>query len=264
MEIFLRFVSRFFEEMNPYQLLIRGDINPRHHIPDTLGSFFIAAFVLAMIGIVVAAIRYWRDPWWRYLVFGLLASLVPGALTVDTHHTLRTIAAPVFLIVLMIPAIEWMLEQSGAVPDATDADEAEKPVVSYKSAPGFDIGRRVLLAVLLIGAAVEAGYFHYQYFERGAIRGYVFDEAYKGVYDAAVAQTERPIYLEDGYWGPDYVHSYWYATIEGRSLEEFVHQPYGRPVPEGSVVISSNQDCTRCEIILRKGDFILYRSSIQP
>ena len=263
-EVFLRFVSRFFEELNPAQLLLRGDINPRHHIPDALGSFFIAAFILSMIGIIVVVIRHWRDPWWRYVIFGLLVSLVPGALTVDEHHTLRAIAAPVFLIILMIPAIEWMLGRPNDELGAGDATEAETGGGSTTSDPRFMIARRVLLAVLLVGAMSEAVYFHYQYFERGSLRGYVFDAAYKDVYDAAVAEPQRPIYLEDGYWGPDYIHSYWYATVEGRSASEFVHQPYGRAVPEGAIVISSNRDCTRCEIILRKGDFILYRSSSGP
>ena len=113
---------------------------------------------------------------------------------------------------------------------------------------------------LLAFGAVEAVHFHKNYYSEGGKRGYVFDEAYKALYDQAVSQRLRPVYLVDGYWGPAYIHSFWYATLEGRSTVEFVHQPYGVRPPRGSIVISTEQACTSCEMIRKNGDYLLYRT----
>jgi hypothetical protein len=117
-----------------------------------------------------------------------------------------------------------------------------------------------VLAGLLLFGSLEAAYFHLKYYRHGDDRGYAFDQAYKPLYDQAVAQPLRPVYLVDGYWGPAYIHSFWYATLEGRDRREFVHQPYGKRPPPGSIVISTEQACTNCEMISRNGDFLLYRT----
>ena len=85
------------------------------------------------------------------------------------------------------------------------------------------------------------------------------DVGYKPVYDAATAMPARPIYLADGYYGPAYIHAFWYATLEGRSTSEFVHLDKGELAPPGALVISSESDCTNCEIILRSEQYMLYR-----
>ncbi len=79
-EIVSTFLIRYLEDINPLRMLIRGDINPRHHIPDAFGSFFIGVFILAFIGLLIVLIKRWRDPWWRFVVFGLAASVIPGRL----------------------------------------------------------------------------------------------------------------------------------------------------------------------------------------
>jgi hypothetical protein len=94
-------------------------------------------------------------------------------------------------------------------------------------------------------------------------RGYVFDEAYKEVYDAAVALPYRPIYLIDG-TSPGYVHAYWYATVEGRNRAEFVHLKEGQLPPMGAPVIGSQANCVNCELIKQSGEYILYRPLSPP
>ncbi len=259
-----QFIGRFVEELNPIQLLWRGDINPRHHIPDALGSFYISAYVLAMLGIVVILFRHRRNSWWLYLIYGLAASIVPGALTVDVSHTLRLIGVPVFLLLLMVPAIEFLVTaapKASAESEGDDEEEVASPMP--KSGRAWAIVQPIrygIIAIILAVMCFEAAYFHKQYYLKGPNRGYVFDSAYKELYDAAVAQPVRPIYLVDGYWGPDYIHAFWYATVEGRNTGEFIHQPYRLPVPAGSIVISSDRECIRCEMIRRNGDFILYKT----
>ena len=80
-EIVPKFFRRYLEDFSVISLLIDGDGNPRHHVPGSLGSFLIGVFVLSIIGLIVVIISYWRDPWWRFVVFGTLVSIVPGALT---------------------------------------------------------------------------------------------------------------------------------------------------------------------------------------
>jgi len=249
-DIIPRFLSRFFQDLNPVTMLYRGDINPRHHIPDAYGSFFIAAFVLAIIGMIVIFVRHRHDRWWWFIVFGLFASVVPGSLTVDPFHTLRMIAYPVFLLMLSVPALEWLLEKSSA--DANPASQSDRGFFSLKN-------RRMLASAIIILGIVEASFFHSRYYRLGPKRGYVFDTAYKTLYDDAVSGPERPIYLVDATWGPAYMHSFWYATLEGRGTDEFVHMDYGKRPPSGSIVISSEQNCSNCEMIRKEGIYLIYR-----
>jgi len=246
-EIATTFIVRFFEDINPVRMLFRGDINTRHHIPDAFGSFFIGVFILALIGLLIIVVKRWRDPWWRFIIFGLAASVVPGALTVDKFHTLRMIAFPIFALMLTVPALEWFLcRTEGAKPDF---------LLKYS---------QPILAAILMLTAFEAGFFHYKYYANSPKRGLVFDAPYKELYDTAVALPDRPIYLLDNYWGPAYIHSFWYATVEGRDTKEFIHLPYGEKAPVGSIVISTEKFCTNCETIRKAGVFLLYRQLRDP
>src|SRR6266404_6258320 len=110
-EIAPTFIRRYLSDFSVVNLLIDGDGNPRHHVQGSLGSFLIAAFILVLIGLVVVIVRHWREPWWRFVIFGAAASIVPGALTPDQFHSLRLVAYPVFLRVLMIPGLVFLLER---------------------------------------------------------------------------------------------------------------------------------------------------------
>jgi dolichyl-phosphate-mannose-protein mannosyltransferase len=242
-EIAPKFIRRYFEDLSLVSLLFDGDTNPRHHTTGSLGSFLIAGFVLVLIGLVVIIVRHWREPWWRFVVFGAAASIVPGALTGDQFHSLRLVAYPVFLLVLTIPALIFFLERP----------------TSKNQAPALSsMARQIILSVLLAGIAVQVIYFQKVYRREGPQRGWVFDAAYKDVYDAAVAQPSRPIYLSDGYQ-PDYVHALWYATVEGRNREEFIHLEEGQPAPAGAIVIGS-ESCVACQVMKRSRNYLLYRS----
>ena len=90
-----------------YALLLTGDYHPRHHVQGSGGALLFATFILAMIGLLVFT-RGWRDPWWRFVAYGLAASIVPGALTNEPFHQLRLMAYPVFLLIIQVPALEWL------------------------------------------------------------------------------------------------------------------------------------------------------------
>ena len=119
--------------------------------------------------------------------------------------------------------------------------------------------RRIILGILLAAMAAQAIYFQSVFRRDGPQRGWVFDAAYKDVYDAAIALSSRPIYLLDGNQ-PSYVHGLWYATIEGRNRDQFIHLDEGTRAPVGAIVISSEPSCMNCMVIKKSGDYLLYRS----
>src|SRR6266849_1039880 len=147
-EIAPTFIRRYLSDFSLVNLLIDGDGNPRHHVQGSLGSFLIGAFILALIGLVVVIVRHWREPWWRFVIYGTLVSVIPGSLTGDQFHSLRMIAYPVFLLVLMIPALEFLLERLIAVQSKEDAARTLS-----------QFARRLILTVLLLASALQAIYF---------------------------------------------------------------------------------------------------------
>jgi hypothetical protein len=54
--------------------------------------------------------------------------------------------------------------------------------------------------------------------------------------------------------------AYWYATVEGRPLSQFVRLTEGAKPPSGVIVLSSNSDCQNCEVIQKSGAYLLYRA----
>ena len=258
-EIAPTFVRRYLSDFSLVNLLIDGDGNPRHHVPGSLGSFLIGAFILALIGLLVVIVRHWREPWWRFVIFGAAAAIVPGALTPDQFHSLRIVAYPVFLLVLMIPGLAFLLERPPAVDDTIPVN-ADLQIAKSTSSLTLPRGaREIILALLLAGICLQAIYFQSVYRREGPQRGWVFDAAYKDVYDAAIALPDRPIYLSDGI-EPAYEHAYWYAVVEGRSVSDFIHLDEGTRAPAGTLVIGSEPACVNCRIIMKSGDYILYRS----
>jgi hypothetical protein len=239
--------------------LLDGDGNPRHHVAGSLGSFLTGAFILVLIGLFVVILRHWREPWWRFVIFGAAASILPGALTPDQFHSLRMVAYPVFLLVLMIPGLQFLLAQPPAVEDESPAAAGIQPPHSGLSPILSRVARQRILAVLLAAVGLQAIYFQSVYRRQGPERGWVFDAAYKELYDAAVALPDRPIYLSDG-TEPAYEHAYWYAAVEGRKQTEFIHLDEGRRAPTGSLVIGSQPACVNCEVIRKSGEYLLYRS----
>jgi len=242
------FIKRYLEDFSLISLLLDGDRNPRHHLQGALGSFFIAVFILAIMGLMVVVVRHWREAWWRFVIFGAAASIVPGSLTSDQFHSLRMVGYPIFLLLLAVPGLEFLLERYS--PDSK---------ARSKSRPLSLDARRAILALLLLTASAEAIYFQSAYRREGRLRTRDFDFAYKQVYDAATALPSRPIYLRDAN-SPAYVHAYWYASVEGRDRKEFVHLYENEQAPAGAIVIASEPTCENCRVIMQSEDYVLYQS----
>ena len=268
-DIFSQFIKRYLEDQSLTSLLMLGDYHPRHHVQGSGGALFFATLILALIGLAIVLRHRWRDPWWQFVLFGMAASIVPGAITVEPFHGMRLIAYPVFLLLLTVPALEWLLArgkpETGPVPAPCPEpgqpgweDGQTRPLATVSVVPRSV--RLSILCLLLVMTGVEFYRFRAVYRKQGPRRSFDFDVPYKAAYDAAIKQPVRPIYLEDGKWGPAYIHALWYATVEKRPTSEFVHLAPGARAPTGKVVISSAEGCQRCQTIMNSGVYQVYKA----
>ncbi len=261
------FLSAYYQDLSLDFFIFGGDRLPRHHVPDTgTGEFLIATFVLGLLGVVIILIRHRSSLWWRYILYGSLASLVPGAVTIERNHSLRDIAFPIFFMILLVPALSWLI----GVYDNTIAGSEADGLRGFSRTPdrrsGFfgllsgDYFRRGLLVVLLLMTAVQAVRFQILFRENGAspTRKAVFHESYPRVLAAALAEESRPIYLHDS-GEPTYMLALWHAATWGYDSSNFVHLLDRQNPPEGALVLSSKGSCTDCQVIFQDG-FILYRN----
>jgi len=257
------FITSYISDLNPLFLLVTGDIHPRHHIRG-MGGILIGTFILGMIGIVLILIRKQRGAWWRYVIFGALASIVPGALTTERGHFLSLVAFPVFFMLLTIPAISWLFGdqpgESNTEPTSSDHDDDPGTFTVISSTPvPRPVWRRAVLYTLIATTALQAIAFQVLFSNSAGTRGIEFNAAYESILDQALAEGTRPIYLDEG-GEPAYIHAYWYGVQRGLDLPStFVHLLDNEFPPYGSLVISSEGSCKDCEMINQQGSFLLYR-----
>jgi len=236
-----KFIYAYFQDISPSFLLLNGDIIPRHHIPEN-GEMLAATFLLAVVGLIIVLRHFRGDAWWRFVIYGLAVSVLPGAITLTRYHTLRLLAVPVFLLILTVPALSWLMRQR---------EEGDLTRSIY---------RRIALCGLLVLTLVQAIVFQMDFREEGPKRLYYFNAAYPKVFEKALAQPTRPIYLQDGYYGPQYIHALWYGTLKGIDLKELIRIPSDATPPPDSVVLSAAKTCTRCNILFQEEDVTLYRT----
>ena len=258
------FVRCYLQDQSLTPLLMTGDPSWHHHVEGSGGAMLFATLVLAMAGLLLVITRRCRDPWWRFVLYGLAASIVPGAITDWPFHQLRLMGYAVFLLVLTVPALEWLFAATQPSSDAQSAtEESHGCELSRVAVVRPDFSRLVrlgFLGILVVATLAQAIDFQITFWREGPKREFAFDVPYKPAYDAAVAQPQRPIYLENGQWGPAYMDAYWYATVESRSLAEFVRLAESDKPPFGAIVLSSNSDCHNCEVIQKSGAYLLYKA----
>ncbi len=237
----LKFVWAYLYDISPSFLLLNGDPLLRHHTQGH-GMLLGATFLLALAGIVIVIRRYRNEAWWRFALYGLAVSVLPGAITSYRFHTLRLLGMSIFLLVFAVPALSLLV---------CKADQKEI---------GFLAGRRLILATLLALTFIQAAFYQIAFREEGPKRLIDFNTAYPEVFEKALARPERPIYLQDGFYGPQYIHALWYGTLKGLDLKQFIRIPSDDPPPPESLVLSSAKKCTRCSIVFQSRDVILYKT----
>ncbi len=234
------FLRHYASNINPWRLLMTGDPNEFQmaHVHGT--EFMLAATsALALVGVLLA----WRkgfDPWGAFICYGLVVSIIPASLTAETFHMLHLSPVPVFLLVLTIPAIDWLLQTNWR--------------------------RRILIALAML-TLVQAALFQWRYAAaaESAWRLHVFDADYPtAIFDPALANTHRPIYLSDASGIPGYIQAYWYATLRGVALTNFVHLPSEQTPPVNALVITTKNVCAKCNIVGETPPYTLYVATDLP
>lgn len=228
MEHAVSVLGNWLQELNLVRWVVGGDHNLRHHVGST-GSLLVAGVLLAVAGAVVLVRRHRWEPFWTYVVIGCLASAVPAAIGDVRIHALRSIALPIFLIVLAVPALSALRER------------LDVPAV-----------RVAALAVALL-AVGQATLFGVQYSERGPDRLEAFHADFRPVMRAALA-TGRPVAVYEA--DPDALgNATWYGKLWNEPVN--VLQRGESPAP-GSAVIAVTKGCEKCEQITSRGLFTAF------
>ena len=258
-DIVVRFLKNYARDFSPRSWLITGDPEPRHHLPG-MGSLLAGVVILDALGLALVLLRLRREAWWRFVLYGLLVSPIPASLTLDHFHTLRLIAMPVFLLVLGVPAIEFLYGERSTTRGiaAHNGDLRNSRSVEGEDDRPWQGARQALLAVVVGLTLVQGAIFQWQ-FHTASPRVDAFDSYYPQVLDEALAQSERPIYLLDKNPAA-YMYAFWYATLSGLNLNTFQRANIDAPPPPGTVVISHELSCTNCEMIFERGQFRVYRA----
>src|SRR6059058_2401347 len=154
MEMGYEFVKCYLQDQSLTPLLMTGDGHWHHHVEGSGGAIFFATFILAIGGLLLVITRRWREHWWRFVLYGLAVSIVPGAITDWPFHQLRLMGYSVFFLVLIIPTLEWLLEpvkpKQQRVGDTTDTTHDGEPGSTMVANHGLPRGLRMsILAVLL-------------------------------------------------------------------------------------------------------------------
>ena len=244
------FVKHYFENISLWRLLVTGDPILRHHVADSPAMLAVTV-LLALAGIVNIGAKQRKDPWWRYILFGLVVSVVPASLGIEEFHFLRLSAFPVFALVLMVPALMWLLG------DPRERVGSRLKWLEYLLTKPT---RSIVLAVLLLAAVAQAMTFQIYFWEVGPNRGAFFDSNFPTVFATALEQSDRPIYFVD----QTYYHAFWQSAVQGVDQSNFVRLPPRERPPANSLILSEENGCSECELIQRDAPYVLYRTFVVP
>ena len=249
-ETALEFIKHYCGNLDLWRLLVTGDPN-LNQIASIHGAALVlaATFALSLAGAWLALRRGTHEAagrrWWLFVLYGLAASVIPASLTNEYFHMLRLAAVPVFLLVLTAPAFAWLLEEGATHQRA----------------------RRAALILLISLTLAQGAVFQWQYHSNAHAprRTHLFDADYAGkILAPALDAPRRPIYLADALAIPGYIQTYWHATLRGVPLAEFVRLASDAPPPVGVLVISTEENCPRCQIIARSDPYTLYTAERLP
>ncbi len=227
------FIIHFVSNLDFSRWVLTGDPILRHHIGGT-GSLLIAALLLAITGCGLIIARERNNPWWRFILYGTVISLVPASLMDDVLHSLRLIGFPVFLLILMIPAVQFLVEKG------------EKKIIW-----------QMVLTTLLALTLVQAAHFQIRFHRDGVRRIKDFDADYPEVFKAAIALPDRPIYLLDSPHN-SYIQAYWNGALRGIGTDAFIRLETEQFPPPGVLVIGAPLNDQIDRMILERTDFSAY------
>jgi hypothetical protein len=229
------FAWHYLADVNPWRWLVTGEQNIRDHLPDS-PALLAATVLLAAAGLCCVLREHGREPWWRFQLYALLASVVPAALTVNDFPQLRLITFPVFLHVLLVPAVARMVG-----------------------------GRRlrVALSAVTLALLAQGAYFQWRFHARPPERWYVFDARFpsKILAPALAAARGGGVYLYDPPGRSGYIQARWHGALRGVEAARLVRLSTNEP-PPGAVVVSTEEGCANCRLLARSTNYVLY--AVEP
>lgn len=217
-------IKHYAANLNPWRMLVTGDPST-NQIANIygVGVVLFATFALALAGAYLVVKKERREPWWRFVFYGLAVSFVPASLTNEPFHMLRLAAVPAFLVVLVVPALAWLVEGGRR--------------------------RRAALWVIIALTLAQGAIFQWQYHAsaHSPRRLHLFDADYPSkIFQTALVASPRRIYLADAPAVPGYIQAFWQATLRGVPLDTFVVLPPDTGAPEGAVFITTDNINLRC------------------
>jgi 4-amino-4-deoxy-L-arabinose transferase-like glycosyltransferase len=234
----LEFVKHFLGNVNPWKMIVSGDPNA-FQIASVYGAGPVLAVVLVlMLGSLVLLLRKKGfSSWWRFILYGLAVSFVPASLTREYFHTLRLATVPVFMLALAIPALEWISAEASRF-------------------------RRAILFGSIALILLQGFFFQRKYDASASItrRLNLFDADYAStILPTALAKSgDKPILIADAPPLPGYIQAFWHATIQSVPLEKFTVLPIDAAAPDGSVVITTEDTCPRCDVLFKRWPYTVY------
>jgi hypothetical protein len=231
------FIKHYAATLDPRRPFWNGDPN-FYQVAHLYGKpvMLFSTALLLIVGIAIVFVRQRTDRWWLYIFFGVAVSVVPGALTVDNFHILRIVALPIFLLVLTVPAWEWLLTLQT---------------------------RRVAIAVVLLLTLFQGIIFQIKYHRavNDPWRLHVFETNYPAkTMDIVQQDGRKPIYVADHLNTP-YIQAYWFGILRGLSPGDFVRLKDDEAPPAGALVISINDRCTPQKIISEIDRYTVYTAT---
>jgi hypothetical protein len=257
-EIAGQFIRHYLANLSPWKLLVSGGLDLRDHVP-VMGMLLVATAALALPGIFLIVRYQLADAWWRFVLYGLAVSVVPAALTDNDFPILRLVAFPVFILVLTIPSWVWLLGKVGE--RSKPFREADDPlIVSEGQDYSHSTLKRAAMIALLILTVLQGAIFQYLYHQKGQWRGYIFDSHYPRVLEMVEATASSPVYLSDRPGASGYIQAYWYGALSGIDSARFIRLPPETLPPRNGLVISTNEQCSDCRLLLKSIHYIVYLS----
>jgi hypothetical protein len=207
-----------------------------------MGAVLAPTLLFSLIGIVIVLVYLHSDRWWRFMLYGLVVSVVPASLTTTPFPQIRLIALPILLHVFMVPTLVWLT--------TSDSPQRQRRVKRLKQG---------VLVAFVLTIIVQGTIFRVQFKQAGPDRWFVFDEQFsREVLPTALSQNNKPIYLHDPPGRSGYIQAYWYGTLHGIPSTNFVRTGEDQGLENGSVVISTADECSKCRLLLKSVNYIVY------
>jgi 4-amino-4-deoxy-L-arabinose transferase-like glycosyltransferase len=249
-DVAFEFLRHCVANLNPWRWLITGENNIRDHLSG-FGSLPAVTVIVGLAGAFIVLRKHRRDPWWQFILYGLLVSVIPASLTRNEFPQLRLIAFPVFFHVLMAPALSWLLNGDSKI-------SVGGPTAARVNARTVFWKRAVLFAAISL-IVIQGAYFQWRFHMAANDRWYVFDARFpRKVFAVALETGQSPIYVFDPPGNSGYIQAYWYAVLQGVDTSRLVHLPGNVAPPPGALVISTEEDCRNCKLIAKSINYTVY------